>query len=96
MDTQRVLQSGALGVHLLFERDTITEAFDQDGPTLRGTVERDLESIQTAVESLLEQPDAEAGRLFIRALPRPVQHVLVLLYFELLDGLIRRQNPTLH
>jgi hypothetical protein len=96
MDTQRLLACGARGVHLLFDRDVIAEAFEQRAEDLRAVVDEDLDGIQTAVERLLELPDAGAGRTFIEHLPRPVQHVLVLLYFELLDGSLRRGPLTLH
>ncbi len=96
MNTQQLLESSALGLHLLFDREQIAEAFEQDGSTLRLTVEAQLDAIQDAVKDLLDLPDARAGRQFIAGLPRPVQHVLVLLYFELLDGLVRRRNLTLH
>ncbi len=58
-------------------------------------VDGELDTIQRAVQELLELPDAQAGRDFIHRLPRCVQYVLVLLYFELLDSRLR-QHPTLH
>jgi len=96
MDTQRLLESGARGLHLLFDTETIAQAFEQRAEDLRDVVDRDLDTIQTAVEQLLELPDAQAGRLFIAGLPRTVQYVIVLLYFELLDGSLRSRSLTLH
>jgi hypothetical protein len=96
VDTQRLLACGARGTHLLFDRQVIAEAFEQPAEDLRAVVDRELDGIQAAVRELLELPDAGAGRAFIEALPRPVQHVIVLLYFELLDGALRRDRVTLH
>jgi len=96
MDTQRLLESGARGLHLLFDTQTIAQAFEQRAEDLRDVVDRDLDTIQSAVEQLLELPDAQAGRRFIAGLPRAVQYVIVLLYFELLDGSLRSRSPTLH
>jgi hypothetical protein len=96
MDTQRLLASGARGVHLLFDERVIAEAFEQQAEVMRGVVDKELETIQDALESLLALPDAHAGRLFISGLPRRVQYVIVLLYFELLDGALRRGSLTLH
>ena len=96
MDTERLLQTGARGVHLLFDEGLIAEAFEQRVEALRGVVEDELEEIEGAVRRLLRLPDAGAGRAFIAGLPRRVQYVLVLLYFELLDGALRRGRLTLH
>ena len=96
MDTQRVLETGARGLHLLFDTRTIAEAFGQDADDLRDTVEQEIDSIQEAVHELLALPNATAGRDFIAALRREVQYVIVLLYFELLDGQLRQRPLTIH
>ncbi len=96
MDTEKLLDSGVRGVHLLFDTRTITEAFEQDAEALRCVVERELEHIQDAVQLLLSLPDADEGRTFIEGLPRELQYVIVLLYFELIDGELRRHSSTIH
>lgn len=96
MDTERLLETGARGMHLLFDGQVIAEAFEQQVEVMRTIVDDEIETIQAAVESLLGLPDAAAGRAFIADLPRPVQYVIVLLYFELLDGTLRRGALTLH
>ena len=96
MDTQRLLETGARGLHLLFDREVISEAFEQKAEDLRAVVDRELDEIQHVVQQLLDLPDAGAGRDFIARLPRALQHVIVLLYFELLDGRLRRGPVTLH
>ncbi len=96
MDTQRLLASGLRGTHLLFDHAVIAEAFSQSAEELREVVDLEIETIQGAVERLMALPDADAGRCYIAALPRCVQYVMVLLYFELLDGTARRGDLTLH
>jgi hypothetical protein len=58
-------------------------------------VRGDAEAVERAIRGLLAQPDCDAGRAFVATLPRELQYVLVLLYFELLDGRLRRRR-TLH
>ena len=71
-------------------------AFEQEAQRLRAVVDREIDSIQRVVQHLLQLPDASEGRDFIAALPRELQYVLVLLYFELLDGRLRKRPVTLH
>ncbi|MCC6641077.1 MAG: hypothetical protein IT386_07940 [Deltaproteobacteria bacterium] len=89
MTPQQLLEVGERGIHLLFETQMIEQAFGQDGPTLRRIVETRLSEVHRAAKALLELDSPDAGRSFVAGLPLEVQHVLVLLYFELLDDRIR-------
>jgi hypothetical protein len=91
MDTERVLAAGERGLHLLFDTATIAEAYAQDPRRLEAAVRADAAGVEHAIRGLLAQPTATAGRRFVVSLPREVQYVLVLLYFELLDGRLRRR-----
>ncbi len=95
MDTEKLLEVGERGIHLLFDRQMISEAFDQDADRLREEIDGRLEEIHGAIQRLVSLPDPEAGQRFVACLPPEVRHVLVLLYFELLDGRIR-PTRTLH
>ena len=95
MDPEQVLSVGERGIHVLFENPTITAAFGQDADNLRRAVSARPARIQRMVKEILALPDAGAARDYISALPRAYQYVLVLLYFELLDGRMRRKL-TLH
>ena len=92
MNTERLLDFGERGIHLLFDTSTIAEAFCQDAKHLRQVVDKHLDEIQVAVQHVLELGSAVAGREFIASLERELQHVLVLLYFELLDDRLRRRE----
>ncbi len=95
MDTERLLEVGERGIHLLFDRDVIAEAFRQDADRLREELASRSDEVHVAIEQLVEMDDVAEGRRFIGSLHPAVRHVLVLLYFELLDGRMRR-DPVLH
>jgi hypothetical protein len=89
MTPLQFLEVGERGIHLLFETPMIEEAFGQDGPTLRRIVSTRLDDVHKAVQRLLELGSPEAGRSFVAGLSPDIRHVLVLLYFELLDDRLR-------
>jgi hypothetical protein len=89
MDTNRLLDAGERGTHLLFDRNEIEEAFSEAAEDLQGIVGARMEEIHAAVESVVSIPDLGAARRFVASLPPEVRHVLVLLYFELLDSRMR-------
>ncbi len=95
MTPLQLLEMGERGIHLLFETPMIEDAFGQDGPTLQRIVETRLAEVHCAVKKLLELGSPEAARSFVAALPLEVRHVLVLLYFELLDDRLR-EHQTRH
>ncbi len=95
MDAERLLEFGERGIHLLFDTSTISEAFSQDRSLLRDFAAERTTEISFAVDHLTRLPTARAARSFIQELPRETQYVLVLLYFELLDGRLRK-NRVLH
>ena len=93
MDTNRLLDAGECGTHLLFERRAIEEAFAQGAEDLRGIAGARLEEIHAAVEQLVSVPDLPTARRFVASLPAEIRHVLVMLYFELLEGRVRARSP---
>lgn len=95
MNTDKLLEIGERGIHLLFDRQMILEAFEQDADLLREAIAGRIDEIHRAIQQLVELETAEQGQRFVARLSPSVRHVLVLLYFELLDGRLR-QNPTLH
>jgi hypothetical protein len=89
VDTDRVLDAGERGLHVLFDTAWISEAFAQDAEDLRDALVGREHEIRFAVQHLESLPDADEGRRYIAQLGAPVRHILVLLYFEMLDGRIR-------
>lgn len=84
MDAEQIFRAGAVGLHLLFEDATIAAAFEQDPERLRATVESRRAELQSVLAEVLALDRAEQARRFIAVLPGELQHVLVVLYFELL------------
>ena len=95
MNTDLLMATGARGIHLLFETETIAEAYRQDADRLRDALAGRLEEIHFVVRHVLKLGNATAARDSIAGLAPPLQPILVLLYFELLDSRLRR-HPTLH
>jgi hypothetical protein len=91
-----LLELGARGIHLLFDREVIARAFEQDADRLRlGLADRHAE-VQFAIDALVQVDDVAEGRRLIEGLAEDVRHVLVLLYFDLLDGHLRSQAHPSH
>jgi len=95
VDTDQLLEFGAQGIHLLFDRDTITEAFGQDADQLREAISGHSDEVHFAIQALLSLPTVDEGRRFMADLSPAIRHIVVLLYFELLDSRLRRA-ATLH
>jgi len=95
MDTERLLDIGSRGIHLLFDTETIVCAFSQDANRLRCELEGRFDEVHFAIDGLVKIDDAAAARDFVQSLPDSVRYVLVLLYFELLDGRMR-EAAVLH
>lgn len=89
MDTNRLLDAGERGTHLLFERSQIEAAFSEGAESLQCIVGARMDEIHAAVEGVVAIPDLTRARRFVASLPSEVRHVLVRLYFELLDSRMR-------
>jgi len=96
VDTDQLLEFGVQGIHLLFDRETIAEAFGQDADRLREAISGRSEEVHFAIQALLSLPSVEEGRRFMTELSPTIRSVVVLLYFELLDGRLRHAEPLLH
>jgi hypothetical protein len=95
MNTDMLMEAGERGIHLLFETETISEAFRQDADRLREALTGRTEEIHFVVRHLVKLRDANTAREYIAGLAPSLRHILVLLYFELLDSRLR-QRPMLH
>ena len=95
MDTDLLMETGARGIHLLFETETIAEAYRQDADHLRDALAGREDEIQFVISHVIKLRDANAARDYIGGLAPALRYMLVLLYFDLLDSRLRR-HPTLH
>jgi hypothetical protein len=89
LDTDRLLEIGERGIHLLFDADTIHTAFEQDAEGLRLELAGRVAEVHGAIDQVVRLESLDEARHFIADLSPAVRHVLVLLYFELLDGRLR-------
>jgi len=90
MDTEQLLELGARGVHLLFDNTEIEAAFERDAAALREEIAGRHAEVQGAIAALMELDDVDEGRALIDSLDDGIRHVLVLIYFDLLDSHARR------
>jgi hypothetical protein len=95
MKTDLLLEVSERGIHLLFETETIAEAYRQDADHLRHAVAGRLDEIHFAISHVMKLSDVNAAREYISTLAPALRYILVLLYFEMLDNRLR-QHPTLH
>lgn len=95
MDTDLLMATGERGIHLLFDTETIAEAYRQDADCLRDALAGRLEEVHFVIRHVLKLRDLNAARQYISSLAPALRHILVLLYFELLDSRLRK-HPTLH
>lgn len=93
LDTERLLEIGERGIHLLFDADTIHTAFEQDAERLRVELAGRVAEVHLAIEQVVQLASLDEARRFVAELSPAVRHVLVLLYFELLDGRLRDHAP---
>jgi hypothetical protein len=87
---------GERGLHLLFEPDTIEAALDQDPGALRDVVVAHRGALEAVLGEILCLADAGTARALIAALPPELRHVLVHLYFEILEGRMRQRGARIH
>jgi hypothetical protein len=83
---------GERGLHLLFDAATISAAFGEDPGMLREAVVAHRNELETALGEIVGIDDAATARTFIAALPPELRHVLVHLYFEILENRLRRRG----
>lgn len=96
MDAEHIFRVGEHGIHLLFDATMIGAAFEEDPARLHAWVATNRASLEMALAEILAVDRAEQARAFIAELPRELRHVLVLLYFEILDRRMQRRPHLLH
>jgi hypothetical protein len=91
-----IFELGERGYHLLFDEATIAAALGQDPAALRAVVVAHRDELESVLAEILGIANAGAARVLIAALPRELRHVLVHLYFEILEGRMRRDGAASH
>jgi hypothetical protein len=96
MHGEGIFLLGERGYHLLFDPGTIEAAFGEDPAALRAVVSSHRDELESVLAEILGIASASAARDLIAALPVALRHVLVHLYFEILEGRMRRRGASLH
>jgi hypothetical protein len=91
-----IFELGERGYHLLFDERTIASALGADPDTLRAVVFAHRDELESVLTEILGIASPGTARTIIAALPRELQHVLVHLYFEILEGRMRRFGAAAH
>jgi hypothetical protein len=96
LNAEFLVEEALKGNHLLFSNEIISEAFLRNVGALHNLFESRRDEINEIVRTLLSQPSLDQGRNYILSLPRDDQHILILLYFQLVENVLLRRKPTLH
>jgi hypothetical protein len=96
LNTEFLITEGLKGHHLLFPNELICQAFGRNFSALQKTLEGRREEINETVSRLLSVGSLEEGRSYVSSLHPDVQHILILLYFQLVDGVLMRRRHTVH
>ncbi|HUT53554.1 MAG TPA: hypothetical protein VM658_09200 [bacterium] len=91
-----VLQLGAHGNHVLFENDRIREAFAKKEDELADLGSEHVFQVRQAIREVLAIPEFEGKKQFISSLPRDIQHVLIFLYFQMIEKSIYLDHKNYH
>jgi hypothetical protein len=91
-----VIQLGAHGNHVLFENERIREAFAKKEEELADLGSEHVLQVRQAIRDVLAIPEFEGKKQYISALPQDIQHVLIFLYFQMIEKSIYLENRNYH
>jgi hypothetical protein len=91
-----IFELGERGFHLLFDDRTLAAALGEDPATLRAVILEHRDELEDVLSEILGIPNAHVARGLIAALPCELRNVLVHLYFEILEGRMRRSGIARH
>jgi hypothetical protein len=91
-----VISQGLRGNHILFDNDQIKRAFAKGDLELTTLGVERVREVREALRDIFEMAGTEERRDYITRLPEEVQHILVFLYFQILEKNILAQKSKLH
>lgn len=80
-----MIELGANGSHVLFENERIKQAFKKREEDLAHIGNESLSEVREAVNQVLNIPDFEGKKDYIRSLEPEIQDVLIYLYFQMIE-----------
>ncbi|HLG19865.1 MAG TPA: hypothetical protein VI895_08650 [Bdellovibrionota bacterium] len=81
-----ILSEGRKGNHLLFNPETIRDAFTKNPEDLKKMFQEKLDEINNALNHTFQLSTFEEKRNYISSLPAEIQHAMIFGYFQLLEG----------
>ena len=91
-----VLRLGAHGNHVLFDTDRIREAFAKKEEELADLGSEHVLQVREAIRGVISIPEFEGKKQYISSLPRDIQHVLIFLYFQMIEKSIYLDHRKYH
>ncbi len=80
-----MIQLGANGNHVLFENERIKQAFRKREEELADIGNESMSEVREAINYVLQIPDFEGKKDYIRSLQPEIQDVLIYLYFQMIE-----------
>jgi hypothetical protein len=88
-----ILDLGMKGKHLLFENQIIREAFQKNNEELADLGSERVGELRRVLREIFQIPDLEGKKDYISTLPEDTQHVLIFLYFQIVEkNVMMNQN----
>jgi hypothetical protein len=91
-----VISQGLKGHHVLFDNEQIRRAFAKGDMELTSLGVDRVREVRGALREIFELGNTEERRDYIAGLPEEIQHILVFLYFQILEKNILAQKNKLH
>lgn len=91
-----VISQGLKGNHILFDNEQIRRAFSKGDLELTSLGVERVHEVRGALHEIFELGNTEERRDYISRLPDEIQHILVFLYFQILEKNILAQKTKLH
>jgi hypothetical protein len=91
-----IFDLGMKGSHLLFDNQIIREAFQKDREELADLGSEKIGELRSVLRDIFQIPDLEGKREYIAGLPEKIQHVLIFLYFQIVEKNLKLNQPNPH
>ncbi len=91
-----ILDMGMKGNHLLFNNQRIREAFQRNNEELADLGSEKVGELRRILKEIFQIPDLEGKKEYIEHLPEEIQHVLIFLYFQIVEQNIKLNKPQPH
>lgn|GEM_PF-827713 len=91
-----IINQGLKGYHILFDNDQIRRAFEKKDKEFARMSTNKIQEVRNALQEILTRPNMEEKKEFIAQLPEDTRHVLILLYFQILEKNLLSQKARPH